>query len=171
MADEQEIILGMTKLIALSLALAFLPEASHAETTSRAFPFTQQVMITIYKSRVSSSDQDARSLFDAMNVPLRDSFLGPGKSIESADKGLSWVCGDKGGTSGVQCTLMLKASPTTRVGYRPIQAAFQATPQEAAALYELLHTNTPDGRFAYSNEEGTLKIEADQASFRLSYTE
>lgn len=156
--------------LATTLFIGFGGSKGNAETTARAFPLTQQIMITIYKSRVSGSDHDARVLFDGMNVPLRDSFLGPGKSIESADRGLSWVCGDKG-ANGVQCTLMMKSTPSTRVGYSPIQVQYSAPTQEAQTLFPLLHPNTADGHFVYQNEEGTLKIEASPSQFNLIYAE
>ena len=159
-----------TVLIADSFWNGQLFNQAHAETTSRAFPLSQQIMITVYKSRVSGSDEDARALFDGMNVPLRDSFLGPGKSIESADRGLSWVCGDKG-ANGVQCTLMMKATASTRVGYRPVSAHFQASSQEAQSLFKQLHPNTAEGHFSYQNEEGTLRITSDGARFEIVYEE
>lgn len=153
-----------------AFGIGSFPNEAKAETTSRAFPFTQQIMVTVYKSRVTGSDQDARTLFESMNVPLRDSFLGPGKSIESVDRGLSWVCGDRG-ANGIQCTIMLKASASTQVSYKPVSARFKASGNEAHALFQLLNPNTPEGNFTYGNEEGTLKIEATPTGFQLSFVE
>lgn len=156
--------------ITLLAILLTLPLTGHTETTSRAFPLTQQIMITVYKSRITGSDQDARALFDSMNVPIRDSFLGPGKAIETSDRGMSWVCADKG-ANGVQCTIMMQAKPSTRVSYRPIKVHHSLRDQEAQALLKLLHLNTPQGHFEFQNEEATLRILADGAKFELHYEE
>jgi hypothetical protein len=157
-------------LITVLSTLLTLPLSGHAETTSRAFPMTQQIMITVYKSRSTGSDQDARTLFDSMNVPIRDSFLGPGKAIESSDRGMSWVCADKG-ANGVQCTIMMQAKPSTRVSYRPIRVYHSLRGQEAQALLKLLNPNTPQGHFEFQNEEATLRVLADETKFELHYEE
>lgn len=155
---------------ALVATLTFSIEKAAADTIARVFPLTNQVMITVYRGRLGGSDSDARALFDAMNVPVQDSLLGPGKAIEDSTKALSWVCGDKG-KDGVQCTFMFKKSGATRVRTNPIEVEYRATGQEAQALFNLVHFNQPNGAFEFQNEEGTLNISISATETTIRYLE
>lgn len=137
---------------------------------ARVFPLTNQVMITIYRNRLGGSDADAKALFDAMNVPVQDSLLGPGKAIEDSTKALSWVCGDKG-KDGFQCTFMFKKSGATRVRTNPIEVEYTATGQEASALSDLIHLNQANGTFEFRNEESTLAISMSATKTNIRYLE
>jgi hypothetical protein len=159
-----------TFLTVLPAMLILNSETSHAETMARVFPLTNQVMITVYRNRIGGSDSDARTLFDAMNVPIQDTLLGPGKAIEDLTKALSWVCGDKG-KDGYQCTFMLKKSASTRVRTNPIVVEYSVTGQEAQALYGLVHFNQPGGGFAFQNEEGTLNLVISATKTTVQYRE
>lgn len=127
-------------------------------------------MITVYRNRLGGSDSDARTLFDAMNVPIQDTLLGRGKAIEDSTKSLSWVCGDKG-KDGFQCTFMLKKSASTRVRTNPIAVEYSVTGQEAQALYGFVHFNQPDGIFTFQNEEGTLTLLISSTKTTIQYRE
>lgn len=145
-------------------------EKASADTMARVFPLTNQVMITVYRGRLGGSDSDARALFEAMNVPIQDSLLGPGKAIEDSTKALSWVCGDKG-KDGFQCTFMFKKSGATRVRTNPIEVEYHVTGQEAQALFNLVHFNQPNGAFEFQNQEGTLAVSISATQTKIRYVE
>lgn len=146
------------------------PSLAFAETLARFFPFTNQVMVTVYRNRLGGSDQDARLLFEAMNVPVQDSMLGPGKSLEDSTKSLSWVCGDKG-KDGFQCTFMFKKSPVTRLRTNPIEVSYKITGQEARFISDRIHFNKPSGTFEFVNEEGSLKVLISPDETEVQYKE
>ena len=152
------------------LILEVSAQTAHAETLARVMPFANQAMITVYKSRMGGSDQDAKFLFDSMNVPIQDGMMGPGKAIKDSGQILSWVCGDKG-ADGYQCTFMIQKSARTEISSSPVRVRYDVTGSEAAALGLLVVPNEANGTFKFTNEEGTLSIEASVDRFILTYAE
>lgn len=156
--------------LSATAALLTYSPATHGETIARVFPLTNQVMITVFRNRLGGSDSDARTLFEAMNVPVQDTMLGPGKAIEDSTKALSWVCGDKG-KDGFQCTFMFKKSSATRVRTNPIEVEYKVTGPEAQSIFNRIHFNLPNGTFEFRNEEGTFDISVTAFQTVIQYRE
>jgi hypothetical protein len=164
-----------TSTVITSVAMMFLTstfvglDLATADTLARSFPLSNQVMITVYKPRFGS-DTDGKTLFDAMNVPVQGSVLGPGKSIENSTRSFSWVCGDRG-ADGFQCTIMIQKGAGTEIHSNPIAAKYEVFGSDAAALFQLIHPNTLASDFAFKNAEGTLMLEAKPNHFLMTFEE
>ncbi len=161
--------------LCLLILLLATSETTNADTLARSFPLSQQMMITVFKPRMGGSDSDGQTLWAAMNVPVQGSLMGPSKSIESATRSFSWVCGDRG-ADGIQCTLMIQKGVGTQIRLNPAKAKFEATGSDSAALFQLVNPNTAEpntaeGAFRFTNAEGTLSLSARPDHFVMSYEE
>lgn len=161
--------------ISLLFGLVFMPIHSFADTVARGFPFGGQVQITVYKGTLGQGDdRDARVLMDAMNVPLQNSPLGPGKAIVDSAKLLNWTCADRG-QAGYHCALLVRPGQggselQSRTQISPPAVTYVATGEVALELFEMLVPTTP-GFFEFENQEQTLKISATPEKFELVYRE
>ncbi|CAN5700997.1 hypothetical protein BH10BDE1_BH10BDE1_02240 [soil metagenome] len=156
--------------IAILLASNALIDGAAADTLARSFPLSNQVMITVYKPRFGGSDSDGQALYDAMNVPVQGSVMGPGKSIENATKSFSWVCGDRG-ADGHQCTIMIQKGAGTDIQSSPIGAKFEVTGAQADQLAQLVFPNTLERTFVFQNSENTLHFDVTPGHFKFAYEE
>jgi hypothetical protein len=164
------------RLFGLALVgLATIPITSYADTVAQGFPFGGQVQITVYKGTLGQGDdRDARLLMDAMNVPLQNSPLGPGKAIVDSSKLLNWTCADRG-QAGYHCALLVRPGQSgsdlqSRTQISPPGVTYMASGEVALALFEMLVPTAP-GAFAFENQEQTLKISATPEKFELVYRE
>ncbi len=148
----------------------FQPLATHADTIARVMPLANQAVITVFKGRVSGDDHDGRFLFEAMDVPVQDGVLGPGKAIKDSGQILSWVCGDKG-SDGIQCTFMVQKNARTEIRQNPARVSYKVSGAEAQAWFKTVVPNEPDGSFKFQNREGTLAISSSASEFSLQYAE
>lgn len=155
--------------IALASSFANIPIAN-ADTIARYMPFANQVVVTVFKGRVSANDTNGKFLFDSMNVPIQSTFLGPGKAINGSGQIMSWVCGDRG-TDGHQCTIMIQQSAVSSIGISPVKARYEVTGTEAQTLFQMITANTTAGEFKFTNDEGTLSLDSTNEHFLLSYAE
>ena len=99
----------ISKILLPLLALLFV---SQAEAVIKIQFFGMQTMINIVgHDRFGGSDSDPVDLFNLMNVPVQHSFIGPGKSIVTADRKFNLVCAVQGGEN--KCSLVIQLSPQT----------------------------------------------------------
>src|SRR5688572_21389328 len=61
-----------------------------------------------------SADNDSFDLYKAMNVPVQDSMIGPGKAIQTPDQGLSFTCAIRNNTS-YECSIIFNRSPNLKL--------------------------------------------------------
>lgn len=150
--------------IAIFITCAILTDTARAETFARVFFIANQGMISIYRPQSGGSDADAKALFDAMDVPVQGSVLGPGKGIKDSNQILSWVCADRG-QPGFHCSITIQGRSgsglaTTIVRDNPVHLRYEATGALATELSKLLKPNVSDGTFNFVNAEGTLSIQS-----------
>lgn len=92
------------------LAVLFV---SQAQAIVKIQFFGMQTMINVIgHDRFGGSDSDPVDLFNMMNVPIQHSFIGPGKSIVTADRKFNLVCAVQGGEN--KCSLIIQLSPETK---------------------------------------------------------
>ncbi|MFP5519760.1 MAG: hypothetical protein ACLGGX_07645 [Bdellovibrionia bacterium] len=110
------------KIIWLYLIVLLSGTQSLAATSGKLTGLTGMINI-VSQQYGEGPDTDALVLFEDMNVPVQDSFLGPGKSIVSKDRALNFVCAERGARGGPTCTIMINRSANSilsrgRIGFR-----------------------------------------------------
>lgn len=137
--------------------------------TKSVFPIGQPMAILILQTpTMGEQDQDADRLYADMDVPPKDSFLGPGKTIEFGEKIMSLVCAMRGANL-YTCTLILHGSPVTQISPENKSAKFYVTGENAEKLLNLFHANDGEGNYSYKTTDGKLIIKATKQEFFISY--
>jgi hypothetical protein len=114
-----------------------------------------------------TTDLDSVTLYQAMNVPVKDSMLGPGKLIEDAEKALQFICAIRNG-SAYECAIFIKKSAHSSVN--PVQGAmqFKVTGPDAEAFTKLYHTDV-NGEFHFVSQEANFKVEIRPQYFEVLF--
>jgi hypothetical protein len=149
----------------LTVVLLFLVSApAFARTDGRYFGFLGMIAIT---DRVAGqvTDDDPERLYAAMNVTPKDSNMGKGKAIKTADRAFTLVCTDRG-TNGTICTLVIKAGAQGQV--TPNSMRFTASGAQAAQLQAQFFSGA-SGQVEYATRDGSVRIVADGRTFLAEY--
>lgn len=152
------------KYLILSILISWTT-AAQAVTQGRFFGMHMMINISS-KFYDGSFDDTAYTLFKAMNVPIQDSMIGPGKSLKAAEKTLNFICAQRG-EENFQCTLFI--FPTAWGQIAQGKASFVVTGSEARAFSEQFHL--PNGEFSLMNPEGTLRIDVQNELFSIKFNE
>lgn len=159
----------MTKSVVAVLFFLFSWDSLYAATGSYFTVTGDRVMINIQSGRPFSSqvDEDAKKLYEAMNVKTEDSIMGKGKKVAMKDA-MTLIVAERGKEQ-FDGTIMVYQWPGVQIDNARKTVNIQWTGEEA----ELLHSKfkSADGKFEYSSEDGRLKIYSDHNQFLLSYSE
>jgi hypothetical protein len=160
------IIFSMRKLITFILLILCI-EKTYAVTVGRFIPGGRQVTVTITNKTQVSSDNDGGILYSALNLPVENTFLGPGKSLVTTERDLNFNCVVRDGNNPT-CSIILNAS-TKNVKIDAFQnyARYQATGPLAQELATKFHLQ--DGSFSFTNQEGNLKISVSDSVFKIEF--
>lgn len=157
----------MIKLLILFCAIYFQTINTYAVTAVRFIPGGRQVAITIANQTSYGSDNDAGTLYEHMNITPENSFLGPGKTVSTAEKDLNFVCAIRD-NSNPTCSIVLNASsPRVKISSGKKYAHFIFSGEQAEELSRLWHLK--DGEFNFLNNEGNLKLHIKKNLFHLEY--
>ena len=153
------------KALFFCFSLILAPQVKAATT---AHFFGLQTMIQLApKDLTGNFDNDTSRLYQIMNVPVKNSFIGPGKAIVSNDRQLNFVCGLR--NSAFECTIILKNGADTQTDLIKRQAQFHVAGPAASELLEKFFLK--DGEFKFISTDKFFKIEATRESFTLTYSE
>ena len=141
--------------------------APQIEAATAARFFGLQTMIQLAPKDLSGiSDNDTNDLYHAMNVPIKNSFIGPGKAIVSADQKLNFVCGLR--NSFYECTIILQNGPNTQTDLIQRKVQFHVEGASAIELSEKFFLK--EGEFKFISTDKLFKIEAQDGSFTMTYS-
>lgn len=116
--------------------------------TSGRFVGMQFLINMTSKNRNGTVDEGPRTLFEYMNVPVQDSFLGPGKSLAGPSRILNFICAHKT-TGDSQCSIYIHASQYGKIS--TTGARFYVQGEAAQGYIRQFHVK--EG-FVFENEEG-----------------
>ncbi len=141
--------------------------APHIEAATTARFFGLQTMIQLGPKDLSGiSDNDTKDLYHAMNVPIKNSFIGPGKAIVSADQKLNFVCGLR--NTSYECTIILQNGPNTQTDLIQRRVQFHVEGPSAIELSDKFFMK--DGEFKFVSTDRLFKIEAQDGRFTMTYS-
>ncbi|HEX7672578.1 MAG TPA: hypothetical protein VF412_00335 [Bdellovibrio sp.] len=113
-----------------------------------------------------SGDESPQKLFTAMNVPIQDSMLGPGKSLKTDQKIMNFICANRS-NGGYTCMLMLQRSASAQLGLHRATLELEGDSAIAtAAQFFLDH-----GTYRFVNEEKTLQVLVTPTTFSIHFDE
>lgn len=143
----------------LSLTIA----NAHAVTKGQFMGLQMIVNVSsvMYDGTVDGSPQ---VLFEGMDRPEQDSFLGRGKALEAPQKVLNFICA-KRGENNYQCSIYIHQSSLGRIS--PGKAYFEARGEEAKALFQQFYAK--NGVYSFKDEAGTLIIYATPERFVIKF--
>lgn len=149
----------------MSALLALLIFSQSHAFTRLQFVFDRQALVIVTNhSPEGQLDPDSAHLFELMNVPAQDSFLGPGKAIVSENKDLSFVCGTEPG-HGPMCTIVF--NPSSRVHWDASRQTihYQMSGEEAKDVSTKWKTKNGSLEFISSDRKIRMNVLDDE--FRL----
>jgi hypothetical protein len=150
------------------ISLFFTSHQAQAVTRGFFLGMGDRGIITINPSGYGTGvDSDSQVLFDAMDVPIQDSFLGKGKAIVTDNKELNFVCANRG-DQGHQCSITINAGKEGRVSKSKGIIGYVVKGEKAAALTKLFFKNNQNG-FYFESLEGSLKIWARPDLFQIQF--
>src|SRR5690606_31516465 len=97
-------------------------------------------------------------LYRAMNVPIQDSVMGPGKGIVAANKALNFTCGIRNGSI-YECSILLQRSAFTEIDFFNKTAKFEVRGEIAEELRQKFYLYA--GEFHFKSSDNVLKIDSN----------
>ncbi len=150
-----------------SLFFGLFASVATADTKAEVLPLNRQIMVSLYRGPFGTgSDQDARDVYNAMDVPSQGSIIGIGKGIVDHDKIFNLTCADRG-QSGFYCSILIRAGAETEIRTGPIYAVYDVTGEKAQALARQF----VGGALEFTSQEGTLHLSVHPERVRVVYQE
>ena len=156
------------KFIILFFLTHFTCLLSQAKTEA-FFPIGgQRAIFVIQNPTVGPQNDDAQILYEAMNVPPKNSITGPGKSITTKDKAFTLVCGIRNGGSLYTCSLIIQDSDHSRV--LPLQQKAEFALQgEPAREMSTLFVQPSSGEFLFEASDSPFRLQGNDSEFHFSF--
>jgi hypothetical protein len=149
------------------MAAATMMTPTMASAYTRGSFTGMQFMINIAATNYDGSNDDsAMNLYQGMNVPVKGSFMGPGKTLEAPQKMMNFICADRT-NGGYACTIILQAQGGAEVGMH--SAHLVVTGDQAAAFWKQF--NLTSGQFHFQNLEKTLVINSTSDRFEVFFNQ
>jgi hypothetical protein len=145
------------------LCLASVPALS---ATTAQF-FGMQGMINVAAPSLGPKDSDAQNMMGAMNVPVQQSMLGPGKAITAEGQILNYICANRGSNGDYTCSIIIQNSPHSKLS--PTFMSYQVQGELASALHEKFYPNQADGSYQFTSVDGTLQVRSTNDEFEVTY--
>lgn len=141
-----------------------------AQAVTRAqFVGPYGIIRIVAKDYSGMTDTDGQILFEQMNVPVRDSIIGPGKSIEAADKGLQFICANRH-ELGFECSIFVHKKGHGAVNASRKLMQYKVEGPEAD-IYSKLFKVDEKGQLLFVSQEGYFKVEVKPQYFEVLYYE
>ncbi len=154
--------MGIVKyLLVLLVSLAF---SNSFAVTKGQFMGLQMIINISSTSYDGSVDGSPQVLFEAMDRPEQDSFLGRGKSLSAPQKELNFICARRA-ENNYQCSIYIHKSARGRISSG--KAYFEVQGEAAQAYFEQFHSQ--NGVFSYVDESNTFVIYATPQKFVIKF--
>lgn len=124
-------------------------------------------VLTMPTAGMGDNNVDEQTLWDLMNVPPQDSFVGPGKVIETADKNFSLICGQR--QNRVHCTVAVKRHSRAVIDARRKRLEVVIAGDEGRQVVEKFHLQ--NGGFVYGTGDNKLSLRGGPEGFHLLFQE
>jgi hypothetical protein len=157
----------------LTILVSFLIGSSGFGVAAQAYTRAEfagfyGIIRVLTKDPSGATNPDARTLFEAMDVPVQDSMMGPGKVIQSTGQGLQFICADRGGDAGVECSIFIQPSTLSKIN--PLSGVMEYKVSGAAAdSFTKLFKLDGKGEFNFASSEGSLRVGVKAQSFEVSF--
>lgn len=139
-----------------------------AFSSSRAQFLGMQTMIRILPQDLAGNiDNDSIEIYQRMNVPVKDSPMGPGKAIVTADRFLNFICSK--GNDGAQCTIIIRQSADSFLNPLEKTAVYTLSGARADELADLFFLN--QGQFQFKSQDQKFLIDIRAGFFKIAYAE
>lgn len=117
----------------------------------------------------NQSDDDAAHLYKMMNVEPQDSFIGPGKSIVTANKDLNFVCGSQPG-KGPVCSIIFNASSRVKADPNNKIVTYRMTGVDAQEMSAKWNLSGDELNFVSTDNKFTLHVSGSEFQLKFSDT-
>lgn len=155
---------------ALLLVLVILSVSAMAQAITRGqFVGPYGIIRVLAQDAMGSSDTDGQLLFEAMDVPVKNSMIGPGKSIETEDKGMQFICAHRLNV-GYECSIFVHnraggaVNPVTRM------MSYKVTGEKANTYGKLFKVNSQQ-EYNFVSIENNFKVQVKPNYFEVQYSE
>jgi hypothetical protein len=132
--------------------------------------FVMNAMIQILPKNPSdpngTPDLDSVNIYREMNVPVKQTVIGPGKSIATAKQDFSFACAIRQGNS-YECSIMLAHSPNVVIDSVYKRASFKVKGDLALELRDQFYQK--DHEYHFISSDKVLKIDATEDEFSFEY--
>lgn len=159
----------MKKNLIFIVAVLLSTVSSFAFTRS-FFSMAGQAQVTLgAQSMTGVQDADGYNLFQLMNVPIQDSFIGPGKAIFSANRDVNISCGQRA-QSGTECSFIFNKSSRVKINPASKQIDMLINDSEASDLIKKFVLNE-SSEMIYQTEDHMVTLSIRNNEIRLHFTE
>ncbi|RYZ82139.1 MAG: DUF2183 domain-containing protein, partial [Proteobacteria bacterium] len=154
------------KKLALIMLIA-LTGTTAAAYTHAEFAGLYGIIRMVPKDQAGNADTDTVTLYRQMDVPIKDSMLGPGKTIQTAERALQFICAIRNGTD-YECAIFIQSSANSTVNPLGGYMQYKLTGPAADVYAKMFRTNA-DGNFDFVNTEGTFKVTVKPHYFEVLF--
>jgi len=147
----------------LVLILSFTAQAM----TSGQFIGPYGIIRVVPQNLSGESDLDGKVLYEAMNVPVKDSMIGPGKAIETADGALQFICALRQ-QAGPECSIFIHQKGHGIVNSATKTMIYKVQGDEADVYVKLFKTDV-NGEFNFVSVDRLLKIQIAPGFFEVRF--
>lgn len=147
----------------LVLILGFTAQAM----TNGQFAGPYGIIKVVARDFAGAADTDGKVLYEAMNVPEKDSMLGPGKAIEAADGALQFICANRNQV-GFECSIFIHQKGYGSVNAQKKTMLYKLLGDEANVYGKLFKTDA-NGEFHFASVDGLLKVNIGPGYFEVSF--
>lgn len=155
------------RMIVYCVVVILKSQFAHSVTQAH-FPFTgMQVIIALSTNgSIDKGDPDPEQLYAEMLVEPKDSFIGKGKTIQSADRSFTFVCADRGGGL-FQCSIVIKKGAGSIINTRQKYAEFKTSGDDAQQIF--LKLKSAGQEYKFINSDSRLFITSRPDTFSIKF--
>jgi hypothetical protein len=155
----------LSRVFLLTLLIALSSTA--AAVTRAQFSGPYGIIHILPRDFSGAIDADGQSLFNAMNVPQKDSILGVGKAIETEDKTLQFICANRP-QIGHECSIFIRNGEFAAVDSIRKFMRYKIT-GEKANQYGALFQRDSKGFYSFTSGDGSFIVRIEPGSFEIYY--
>ncbi|MBS1971991.1 MAG: DUF2183 domain-containing protein [Bdellovibrionales bacterium] len=147
--------------------LVFVLSFTAQAVTSGQFAGPYGIIRIIAKDFAGNADTDGQVLYEAMDVPVQDSIIGPGKAINSADRGLQFICANRA-QAGYECSIFIHPEGYGNVNPIAKSMLYKVTGTQADVYAKVFKTDA-NGEFHFVSVDGLFQVNLSPGSFEVSF--
>jgi len=157
----------LSRVFLLTLLIALSSTA--AAVTRAQFSGPYGVIRILARDFSGATDPDGQNLFNAMNVPQKNSVLGMGKAIETEDRGLQFICANRPQV-GHECSIFIHNSEFASVDSIRKVMRYKITGEKADKYGALFHRDAK-GVYAFNSSDSSFSVHIEPGSFEVYFSQ